>query len=67
MTIELVKILEAAKEYDRRSMVWFEMYTESNDEHDWNTCKELSDKSETMLEAYEILTGKKIHRFEIRD
>lgn len=65
MTIELVKILEAAKEYERRSMVWFEMYTESNDEYDWQTCKELSNKSEIMLEAYEILTGKKIRSFEI--
>lgn len=67
MTNDLVKILEAAKEYERRSMIWFEMYTESNDEYDWKTCKELSDKSETMLEAYEILTGKKIRRFEIEE
>ena len=65
MAIELVKILEAAKEYERRSMIWFEMYTDSNDEHDWQTCKELSDKCETMLEAYEILTGRKVYKFAI--
>ena len=60
MTIELKKILVAAKEYERRSMVWFNMYQESHDEFDWRECKELSDKCDTMLEAYEILTGKKI-------
>ena len=65
MTIELVKILEAAKEYERRSNVWFDMYEESNDEFDWQTCKELLNKSDAMLEAYEILTGKKIYRYAI--
>lgn len=65
MTIELVKILEAAKEYERRSNIWFDIYEESNDEFDWQMCKELLNKSDAMLEAYEILTDKKIHRFEI--
>lgn len=67
MTIELVKILEAAKEYERRSDVWFDMYEESNDEMDWQMCKELLNKADAMLEAYEILTGKKIYRFEIEN
>ena len=67
MTIELVKILKAAKEYDRRSIILFEMYNESEDERDWQTCKELSDKCDAMLEAYEILTGKKIYGFEIEE
>ena len=65
MTVELVKILEAAKEYERRSMIWFDMYQESNDEFDWQTCKELSNKCDTMLEAYAILTGRKIYQHEI--
>lgn len=65
MTIELVKILETAKKYERRSNIWFDMYEESKDEMDWQTCKELLNKSDAMLEAYEILTGKKIHRFAI--
>ena len=65
MTIELVKILEAAKEYHRRAMVWFDMYTDSNDEFDWTTCKELSNKCQGLLEAYEIMTGRKISDFEI--
>ena len=65
MTIELVKILEAAKEYNRRSMIWFDLYRESNDKFDWQTCMELSDKCDAMLEAYEILTGKKIYKAEI--
>ena len=67
MTIELVKILEAAKEYERRSNVWFDMYEESNDEMDWQMCKELLNKANAMLEAYEILTGKKIYRFQIEN
>lgn len=65
MTIKLTKILEAAKEYERRSMIWFEIYTASNDERDWQACKELSDKCETMLEAYEILTDRKVYKFAI--
>ena len=65
MTIELVNILEAAKEYKRRSMIWFDLYEESNDELDWQTCKELSAKSDTMLEAYAILTGRKIYQVDI--
>lgn len=67
MTIELVKILEAAKEYNRRSMVWFRMFEESQDEFDWKTCMELTNKCDTMLEAYEILTGRKIFRNEIEE
>lgn len=65
MAIELKKILEAAKEYQRRSMVWFDLYQESNDQFDWQTCMELSDKCDAMLEAYEILTGKRIYKAEI--
>ena len=65
MTIELAKILEAAKEYKRRSMVWFDIYQESNDEFAWKACKEFSDKCNTMLEAYEILTGRKVYQHEI--
>ena len=65
MTIELKKILEAAKEYKRRSMIWFDLYEESNDELDWQMCKELTDKCKTMLEAYEILTDKMIYECNI--
>ena len=65
MTIELVKILEAAKKYKRRSMFWFNLYEESNDELDWQMCKELDMKCDGMLEAYEILTGKKVYSIDI--
>lgn len=61
MTNELVKILEAAKEYKRRSMRWFGLYEESNCESDWQMCKELEMKCYGLLEAYEILTGKKVY------
>lgn len=65
MTNELVKILEAAKEYKRRSMFWFGMYEKSNDNSDWEKCKELDMKCDAMLEAYEILTGKKVYSIDI--
>lgn len=65
MTIELVKILEAAKEYKRRSMFWFGMYEASNNNIDWETCKELDGKCDALLEAYEILTGKKVYSIDI--
>lgn len=67
MTIELVKILEAAKEYKRRSMIWFNLYEETNDDLDWQMCKELSNKCDTMLEAYAILTGRKVYSYEIEN
>lgn len=67
MTIELVKILEAAQKYDALSMRWFEIYTDSKDELDWNTCKEYDMRTEGLLEAYEILTGKRIRPFQIED
>ena len=65
MTNELVKILEAAKEYKRRSMFWFNLYEGSNDENDWQMCKELDMKCDGMLEAYEIMTGKKVYGIDI--
>lgn len=67
MTIELVKILEAAKKYDELSMKWFEMYTASKDELDWNTSKEYDTYTRGLLEAYEILTGKHIRPYQIED
>lgn len=65
MTNELVKILATAKEYMRRSMIWFELYQNSKDEIDWQTCKELTTQCDTMLEAYEIITGRKVYRHDI--
>lgn len=65
MTNELVKILEAAKEYRRKSMIWFDLYEKSNNEVDWQTCSELNMKCDGMLEAYEILTGKKVYGIDI--
>lgn len=58
MTIELVKILEAALEYLETSNKWFEYYEHTNDEDDWAICKKYDMRAKGMLEAYEILTGR---------
>lgn len=60
MTIELVKILEAALEYLKSSNKWFEQYERTNDEDDWAICKEYDMRAKGMLEAYEILTGRHV-------
>lgn len=65
MTIELVKILEAAQNYKKRSDVWFEYYVKNQDQLDYQTSLEYEAKCRGMLEAYEILTGKKIYIYEI--
>lgn len=61
MTIELVTILERALAELEDSDMWFDMYTTSNMEMDWQLSKEHHMKCQGLLEAYEILTGKKIH------
>lgn len=65
MPIELVKILEAAKEHYNRSNVWFKMYQENDDNIYWTACTEEEHAACGLLEAYEIMTGRKIHTFEI--
>lgn len=67
MTIELVKILEAAKQYKKESDYWFDVYDKSNDHLDWELSKEYYCKAKTMLDAYEILTGKNIYICEIEE
>lgn len=61
MTTELVKILEKALELMEESDCWFDYYDESNDEDDWNMCVKYSKRAQGLLDAYEILTGKKIN------
>lgn len=67
MTIELVKILEAARKHRSRSNVWFERYQENADESFWTACMEEEHAAKGLLEAYEIMTGRKIHTFEIEE
>ena len=61
MTDKLVTILECALAEIDDSDMWFEIYTTSNLESDWQMSKEHHMKCLGLLEAYEILTGKKIH------
>ena len=72
MTIELVKILEAAKFYNNRSMEMYnyaEKAEQENNREDyeiyWNWCREIDERCKGLLEAYEIMTGKKICTYEI--
>lgn len=61
MTTQLVKILEKALALMEKSDRWFDYYDESNDENDWEMCVKYSKQAQGLLDAYEILTGKKIH------
>lgn len=67
MTIELVKILEAAQNYKENSDAWFDYYQESNDDLDWQTSQEYRAKCNGLLEAYAILTGRNLYQFEIKE
>lgn len=61
MTDKLATILECALAELDDSNMWFDMYTNSNEDCDWQLSKEHHMRCRGLLEAYEILTGKKIH------
>ena len=71
MTIELVKILEAAKEHYDMSMTWFECeqnatsITHKESYSIWSRQEE--ERYKGILEAYEIMTGRKVYGFEIEN
>ena len=67
MTIELVKILEAAQKHYENSNRWFKLYQQENDEIYWNACAEEEHTARGLLEAYGILTGNKIYTNEIEN
>ena len=67
MTIKLVNILEAAKFYNDCSMKMYNLAEKAEQENNredyeiyWKWCCELDERCKGLLEAYEILTGKKI-------
>lgn len=62
-------LLKAAKEYDNKSMEYFK-YAEHEDDKEmqelwYKWMYEKDAKCAAMLEAYEIITGKKIKHFEL--
>lgn len=61
MTTQLVKILEKALKAMESSNYWFGYYEESNDQNDWQVCVEYNERAHGLLDAYEILTGKKVN------
>lgn len=61
MTTQLVKILEKALKAMEKSDRWFDYYDESNDENDWDMCVKYRKYAQGLLDAYEILTGKKVN------
>lgn len=69
MTIELVKILKAAKAHYDCSMNYYKMWEQAKRKDEkkslWNFSEDEEEKCRGLLEAYEILTGKKISIFEI--
>lgn len=67
MTIELVKILEAAQDHYNRANVWFKLYQDEKEEMYWTACEEEEYAARGLLEAYDILTGNKIYTHEIKE
>lgn len=71
MTIELVKILEAALNYHATSLETYKAYQNEEDaelkENLWGMCELYTGKCEGLLMAYEILTGRIIYSIEIKD
>lgn len=67
MTNELVKILEAAYSNYELSNFWFKNYQESGIQFDLNASYEYENKARGLLQAYEIMTDKKIYPFQIEE
>ena len=65
MTKKLVEILEAARKHHVKSNFWFSRYQETADPLYLDDCKEQDDIARGLLEAYEIMTGKKVYLYEI--
>lgn len=61
MTNELVKILEAAKEHHKCALVWFRQYQDTNDQDYWICTQEEDYAARGLLQAYEIMTGRKVY------
>lgn len=57
MTIEFIKILEAALEAANRSDKWFAQWKETKHEFDHRAWSEYEAQAEAYCNAYEILTG----------
>lgn len=70
MTIELVKILEAAQDAYDHSMRYFHMWEEETDDEMkniyWARCQEYDGECAGLKKAYEIMTGKHIQDYEIK-
>lgn len=60
MTIELVKILEAALEDAEMSNYWFAKYEQTNDNEYWEICKQYDEHAKGLLQAYQIMTGRHV-------
>ena len=65
MTIELVKILEAANYHNTKANRFFDAYNETEDSTWYELSKDQTMMTKGLLEAYEILTGKKVYLSEI--
>lgn len=69
MTDKLSIILEHALTELDKSNMWFNEYENSGLDCDWKTCMEHDMKCRGLLDAYEIMTGKKIYpiTYEIKE
>lgn len=73
MSIELVKILEAAQAYKEESVNWFNLSNQYEDVDNkladtyWKYSREAQCKCDAMLQAFEICTGYKVYHWEIEE
>ena len=72
MNIELIKILEAAKDHYETSAKWFGYMLEAEDRNNLDyakTCEHIwyeeEYKARGLLESFEILTGIEIHTYQL--
>lgn len=66
-TQQLHEILNAALEYETKSMLYWEYIKEAqnhglieSENFNWATCREYDGRAKGLLDAYEVLTGRKI-------
>ena len=62
---ELVYILEAAKEHKTLADIWWKTFQETNDSSDYAMWRDEFGCAQGLLEAYKIVSGRKVFGFTI--
>lgn len=62
---ELVYILEAAKEHYELANIWWKTFQKTNDKSDYAMWRDEFSYTQGLLEAYKIVSGRKVFGFTI--